>query len=57
MEVRDVSKKNPQAVREALEAVRRSVISETGLTPSRVVSVLLSHVAHSDCFEKLIGCG
>ncbi|CAM9690750.1 unnamed protein product, partial [Ectocarpus sp. 13 AM-2016] len=39
MEVRDVSKKNPEAVREALEAVRRSVISECGLTPSRMVAI------------------
>lgn len=38
MEVRNVPKKNVHAVTEALEAVRRSVMSESGLAPSRVVS-------------------
>ncbi|CAM9346479.1 unnamed protein product [Ectocarpus sp. 12 AP-2014] len=39
MEVRTVSKKNTRAVKEAMAAVRRSVISESGLTPSRVVAI------------------
>ncbi|CAN0270359.1 unnamed protein product, partial [Ectocarpus sp. 13 AM-2016] len=39
MEVRSVSKKNAHAVTEALEAVRRSVMSESGLAPSRVVAI------------------
>ncbi|CAN0057304.1 unnamed protein product [Ectocarpus sp. 6 AP-2014] len=39
MEVRTVSKKKTKDVMEAMEAVRRSVISESGLTPSRVVAI------------------
>ncbi|CAB1103955.1 unnamed protein product [Ectocarpus sp. CCAP 1310/34] len=39
MEVRAVSKKNTQAVMEAIESVCHSVISESGLTPSRVVAI------------------
>ncbi|CAM9321295.1 unnamed protein product, partial [Ectocarpus sp. 13 AM-2016] len=39
MEVRTVSKKKTKAVKEAMEAVRLSVISESGLMLSRVVAI------------------
>ncbi|CAM9741072.1 unnamed protein product, partial [Ectocarpus fasciculatus] len=39
MEVRSVSKKKAHVVTEALEAVRRSVMNESGLAPSRVVAI------------------
>lgn len=38
MEVRKVPKSDSGAVVEALEAVRRSVMNETGVCPSKVVS-------------------
>lgn len=56
MEVRTVSNKNTQAVTEAMEAVRRRVISEFGLTPSRVVSAFCRMWPKAIASKSSFGC-
>lgn len=53
-EIRQGSKKDLGAVMKALEAVRRSVIDESGLFPSRVVSV--STDAHNSRQQASAAC-